>query len=82
MNPFVMEVMDDAMSDVSRQKTEVELMQIAADFFESEGIHYRVVGSMASMAFGEPRFTNDVDIVAQTTKCRKYPKRQLRLRWQ
>ena len=25
-----------------------ELMQIAADFFESEGIHYRVVGSMAS----------------------------------
>ena len=24
-----------------------ELMQIAADFFESEGIHYRVVGSMA-----------------------------------
>jgi hypothetical protein len=33
-----------------------ELMQIAADFFESEGIHYRVVGAMASMAYGEPRF--------------------------
>ncbi len=32
-----------------------ELMQIAADFFESQGIHYRVVGSMASMAYGEPR---------------------------
>ena len=44
-----------------------ELMQIAADFFESEGIHYRVVGSMASMAYGEPRFTNDVDIVAELT---------------
>lgn len=41
-----------------------ELMQIVADFFESRGIHYRVVGSMASMAYGEPRFTNDVDIVA------------------
>lgn len=44
-----------------------ELMQIAADFFESQGIHYRVVGSMASMAYGEPRFTNDVDIVAELT---------------
>lgn len=42
-----------------------ELMQIAADFFESRGIHYRIVGSMASMAYGEPRFTNDVDIVAE-----------------
>ena len=41
-----------------------ELMQIVADFFESHGVHYRVVGSMASMAYGEPRFTNDVDIVA------------------
>jgi hypothetical protein len=44
-----------------------ELMQIAADFFEAQGIHYRVVGSMASMAYGEPRFTNDVDIVAELT---------------
>jgi len=41
-----------------------ELMQIAADFFESQGIAYHVVGSMASMAYGEPRFTNDVDMVA------------------
>jgi hypothetical protein len=42
-----------------------ELMQIVADFFESRGVDYRVVGSMASMLYGEPRFTNDVDIVAQ-----------------
>lgn len=41
-----------------------ELMQLVADHFQSQGIHYRVVGSMASMAYGEPRFTNDVDIVA------------------
>jgi hypothetical protein len=32
-----------------------ELMQIVADFFESQKIAYRVVGSMASMAYGEPR---------------------------
>ena len=44
-----------------------ELMQRMADFFESQGIAYRVVGSLASMAYGEPRFTNDVDIVAQLT---------------
>lgn len=42
-----------------------ELMQIVAEFFESQGIPYRVVGAMASMAYGEPRFTNDVDMVAE-----------------
>jgi hypothetical protein len=45
-----------------------ELMQIAADFFESQGIGYRVVGSLASMAYGEPRFTNDVDMVVELTR--------------
>jgi hypothetical protein len=44
-----------------------ELMQRVADFFESHDVAYRVVGSLASMAYGEPRFTNDVDIVAQLT---------------
>ena len=42
-----------------------ELMQIVANFFEDQGVAYWVVGSMASMAYGEPRFTNDVDIVAE-----------------
>ena len=40
-----------------------DLMQKAADFFEREGVPYRVVGSMASIAYGEMRFTNDVDIL-------------------
>lgn len=40
-----------------------ELMQKAADFFEREGVPYRIVGSMASMAYGEARFTNDIDIL-------------------
>lgn len=31
--------------------------------FESLGIQYIVTGSMASMAYGEPRFTNDIDVV-------------------
>lgn len=41
-----------------------ELMQRMADYFQAEGIPYRVVGSLASMAYGEPRFPNDVDMVA------------------
>ena len=40
-----------------------ELMQKASDFFERLGILYRIVGSMASMAYSEPRFTNDIDIL-------------------
>lgn len=42
-----------------------ELMQHVGEWFESQSIEYWVVGSMASMAYGEPRFTNDVDIVAR-----------------
>ena len=41
-----------------------ELLQIIADFLEAEHVPYRVVGSMASIAYGEFRFTNDIDIVA------------------
>lgn len=41
-----------------------ELLQIAANFFDAHHVAYRVVGSMASIAYGEIRFTNDVDIVA------------------
>lgn len=31
---------------------------------EGAGVRYAVGGSRASTAFGEPRFTNDVDILA------------------
>lgn len=41
-----------------------ELLQVIAGFFESHQIVYFVVGSMASIAYGENRFTNDIDIVA------------------
>ena len=34
---------------------------------ESAGIRYAVGGSWASTAFGEPRFTNDIDVVANFT---------------
>jgi hypothetical protein len=35
---------------------------------ERAGIRYAIGGSWASTAFGEPRFTNDVDIVAELTE--------------
>jgi hypothetical protein len=40
-----------------------ELLRIVATKLESLGIHYLVTGSTATIAFGEPRFTNDLDIV-------------------
>jgi hypothetical protein len=42
-----------------------EFLALLADCFEALGIRYFVTGSIASMAYGEPRLTNDVDIVAE-----------------
>lgn len=39
-------------------------MHLVAAFLEQQGIRYRVLGSLASMAYGEPRFTNDIDFLA------------------
>ena len=35
---------------------------------EQAGIRYAIGGSWASTAFGEPRFTNDVDILFESTE--------------
>jgi len=40
-----------------------DLLKHMVKVFESLGIPYLVTGSMASMLYGEPRFTNDIDIV-------------------
>lgn len=42
-----------------------ELLGLVVRVFESIKIPYIVTGSMASMAYGEPRLTNDIDIVAK-----------------
>jgi hypothetical protein len=41
-----------------------ELLGRTAEIFKSLGVPYLVTGSMASMAYGEPRMTLDIDIVA------------------
>ncbi len=41
-----------------------ELLQKVVSILERLGIPYLITGSVAAMAFGEPRLTNDIDIVA------------------
>jgi hypothetical protein len=41
-----------------------ELIFKLVELFDQLQVRYAIVGSVASMSFGEPRFTNDVDIVA------------------
>jgi hypothetical protein len=40
-----------------------ELLRKIAATFDALGARYVIVGSMASIAYGEPRFTNDIDVV-------------------
>lgn len=42
-----------------------ELLAQLAEVLERLGIAYRVTGSMAAMAYGEARFTNDIDVVVR-----------------
>lgn len=42
-----------------------ELMRLVVRVFESLDIPYMITGSQASAYYGEPRFTRDIDIVAE-----------------
>jgi hypothetical protein len=42
-----------------------DLLRHLISVFESLSIRYFVTGSIASMFYGEPRFTNDIDVVAE-----------------
>jgi hypothetical protein len=43
---------------------QTELIRHVDSAFERQGIAYAVTGSHASMAYGEHRFTNDLDVIA------------------
>jgi hypothetical protein len=47
--------------------TQAELLRYLVDTLDSLGIAYMIVGSHASIYYGEPRFTQDVDIVVELT---------------
>ncbi|SFI15885.1 hypothetical protein [Planctomicrobium piriforme] len=42
-----------------------ELLKLVVQELDRLELHYFVTGSMATIAYGEPRFTNDIDIVIQ-----------------
>jgi hypothetical protein len=42
-----------------------ELMRYLAETFDRLGIRYFVTGSTATITYGEPRFTNDIDVVVE-----------------
>lgn len=44
-----------------------DLLRHALDALEGMGVDYMLVGSFASTAYGEPRFTQDIDILANFT---------------
>lgn len=43
----------------------VELLACLADALERLGLSYLITGSMATITYGEPRFTNDIDVVVE-----------------
>ncbi|HXU91284.1 MAG TPA: hypothetical protein VFQ62_20740 [Methylomirabilota bacterium] len=47
--------------------TQAELLRYLVESLDSLGIDYMIVGSHASIYYGEPRFTQDVDIVVELT---------------
>ena len=40
-----------------------DLLTLLSRKLDELGIGYLVTGSMATIAYGEPRFTNDIDVV-------------------
>jgi hypothetical protein len=44
---------------------QLELLTHAARCFDAHGIRYLVTGALAAVAYGEPRLTNDIDVVAE-----------------
>jgi hypothetical protein len=42
-----------------------DLLRMLTAEFERRGISYLITGSIASMTYGEPRFTNDIDVVVE-----------------
>lgn len=56
-----------------------ELLRVVVTEFERLGLPYLVTGSIATILYGEPRFTNDIDIVIELSPdkiqplCRAFP---------
>ena len=52
---------------------ETELYQIFISSFNRLGLRYMVTGAAASIVYGEPRLTNDLDVVLDLTPAEVEP---------
>lgn len=58
---------------------QLDLLRFMARTLEDMGLRYFVTGSTATIFYGEPRFTNDIDIVVELSEsrvadfCRRFP---------
>ncbi len=53
------------MEPLGRISEPEDMMRLVAAAFDRAGVAYFVTGGMASVTWGEPRYTNDVDVVAR-----------------
>ena len=59
--------------------THLELLEATTQVFHRLGLRYLVTGSTATILYGEPRFTNDLDVVVDLPEeavpvlCREFP---------
>jgi hypothetical protein len=47
--------------------TQAELLRYLVETLQELGIEYMITGSQASIYYGEPRFTQDIDVVVEVT---------------
>jgi hypothetical protein len=58
---------------------QLDLLRYVAAVTEDMGLRYFVTGSTATIFYGEPRFTNDIDVVIELSEqrivdfCRRFP---------
>jgi hypothetical protein len=58
---------------------QLDLLRYVARIIEGMGLRYFVTGSTATIFYGEPRFTNDIDVVVELSEqrivdfCRRFP---------
>jgi hypothetical protein len=64
-----------------------ELIKYVCRVLEGLSVRYLITGSQATIAYGEPRFTNDIDIVAELSMatidefCAAFPDSDFYLNW-
>jgi hypothetical protein len=58
---------------------QLDLLRYVTAVIEDLGLRYFVTGSTATIFYGEPRFTNDIDVVVELSEpriadfCRRFP---------